>query len=602
MRPRRRVALLFVLALGVRLLHLALLRAAHPELIAHPLVDGDHYHRWAQDIFTGTGLANDVFFMHPVYPHVMALVYAVTGPSPLAVALLQTVLGAGSVVLVHELARRWFDDRVALVAGLVMALYRPFIATDALLETVTLGVFLMLLALWLCQSAQGPRAWLRLTLAGVTFVLAALCRGNLLLAAPALVAARFMAVDGTALRRARAAAPVVLGMAAVLATVGARNLVVGGEFVVTTAAPGATFYLGNYRGSTGTHQPPPFLRPEPRFEQADYQAEAERQVGRPLTRTEASRFWRRRALEEIAADPGLALRRVFVKLGFAFAAYELADNYNLAHLQGLTPLGIVPLPAFVWVVGFAAVGTGLAWRRRRELVLPFGVAGLYLGSLALFYLSSRLRVYLAPFAIVFAAHGVLWCWDAARARRVPSAALAALVAALVMLLSVAPVPAETRRLEWAQALSGHAIALERAGRSVEARALQERALALDGSNPFLLTNVGLLALTHGEPARAVVACRAAVTLRPHLPTAHSCLGIALARSGQFGDAERALRQALALDRLDPELRYNLGVLLAATRRGAEAGRLFSEILAAHPEHAGARQGLETLRAGPESNR
>ena len=146
-------AALFGLALVLRLLHLALLRLDHPEILAHPVVDAAYYHRWAQDILAGQGLALRPFFMHPAYPYLIAALYALFGPYPIAVAVVQAVLGAAGVVLFFRLCRRWFDARAAAFSALVLALYRPLVVNDALLETVELGLFFLLVALLLTATA-----------------------------------------------------------------------------------------------------------------------------------------------------------------------------------------------------------------------------------------------------------------------------------------------------------------------------------------------------------------------------------------------------------------------------------------------------------------
>jgi tetratricopeptide (TPR) repeat protein len=579
---RARNLALFGLALGLRLLHLALLRRAFPELIAHPVVDAEHYHLWAQDILAGTGLAHRTFFMHPVYPHLLAVIYALVGPRPLAVALVQSVLGASSAVLLAESCERWFGTSAALVAGVLLALYEPLLLTDALLETVSLGVFLLLVAIWLLTRQSGPWSF---ALAGVSFMLAVLSRGNLVLCAPALFLAGWLA--GRRLQLLALAG----GMALVVGSVGLRNRIVGGEWVWLTSSAGQTLYLGNYAGATtGAHQPPPFLRGEPRFEETDYHAEAEREAGRPLTPAQTSRFWAGRARAEIAAHPGPAAVRVVRKLILTLGNYEIADNYNLAYLRHLTAFRWLPLPGFAWIVGLAAIGMVAAWPRRRALALVYGVAALYTGSLAVFYVSSRLRIYLVPFLIAFAANGLLWLFEARGARRW----LAVGAAGTLALLSTLVTPEAVREVEWAQALNGHALALEAAGQPASAAHLRDQALALDPENPYLLVNVGLAALKAGDLPRASGACRAATVVRPSLSSAQGCLGIALAKQGQIPAAQSALERAAALDQDGPESRFNLAVLLAARGQRADARRLLEEIVRAHPEHSGAQRALRLL--------
>lgn len=590
----RRVFALFLLALTLRLLHVVLLHHAHPELVLHPVLDAAHYHDWARDILANTGLATRTFFMHPVYPHVMAVIYALTGPRPLAVILFQCVLGACSTALLYDLARDWVGERAALVAGVGFALFLPVVLDDALLETVSTGLCLMLASVWLCQNANGRPS--RLILAGVVFVLAGLCRGNLLLAAPALFVSAFLRNNGSWMRRALGTWPVAVGIGLVLFVVGARNRVVGGEWVLTTTGSGPPFYLGNYRGAvSGGHEPPPFLRPDPKYEETDYKAEAERRMGRPLALGEVSRFWRDRAFEDLAAAPGFAAVRFLRKLGLALGAYEISDNYNLAYIASLTPVGAIPLLRFGWIVGFIPLGIALLWRRRRQLSLLLGVAALYWLSLGVFYVSSRLRIYLVPWALVFASVGALWLLDAWRARQWRAASLATASVLVVAWLSAFITPASVQRHEWAQALASHALVLVSEGKPVQGEALQREALALDPNNPFLLLNMGVTASRAADFASAAKFCRHATALRPQFAEAWSCLGVAQANSGNLPAAETALRQAAALDHDGPESRFNLAVLWARTGRREQAHQAFTDILAAYPNHAGAQRGLEMTR-------
>jgi tetratricopeptide (TPR) repeat protein len=586
---------LFGLALGVRVLHLVLLQVGHPEVLAHPAVDAGYYHRWAQDILAGQGLALQPFFMHPAYPYLIAAVYALFGPVPLAVAGVQVVLGAVGVVLFHRLCAIWFGARVAALSALGLALYWPLVVNDALLETVELGMFFLLLALLLTATAGEGRPGLRRAAAGAAFFIAVLCRGNLMLCAPVLLLVPLLETAGPPRARLRAALPMAAGMLAVLLLVGARNRLQAGEWVTTMSSGGANLYLSNHRGAEAdARNPPAFVRNDPRYLEADFRAEAERISARKLAAAEVSRFWLGRTLAEIAAQPGRAAWRFLRRLGITWGAYEIANNYQLDYLSGLTPLGRLPLPGFVWLVGLGAVGAGLGWARRRELFLLYGVAGVYLLSLGLFFQTSRMRIYLVPFLIPLAVSAAIWLAAAWRARRRDLVAAVSGGAAALTLLSITLTPAALREVDRSQALSSHAVALMAAGRIPEARALQAQALALAPMNPFLLVNAGDAALRAGDLEGALAACGRAVAARPTLGSAHNCQGVAFARKGNFPSAEVAFRNAVAFDRDSPDARFNLAMLLGQTGRREQATRLLSENAAAHPTHEKTRRILEQL--------
>ena len=62
-------------------------------------------------------------------------------------------------------------------------------------------------------------------------------------------------------------------------------------------------------------------------------------------------------------------------------------------------------------------------------------------------------------------------------------------------------------------------------------------------------------------------------------------GVALFAAGQFVEAEKALRQALAVDRADMYASFTLGKLLYRTNRGTEAEKYFQEVSYELPEYA-----------------
>ena len=613
----RTTRILFAVALLVRLLHIALLQAAHPEILAHPVVDAAYYHRWAQEILAGGAMSRQVFFMHPAYPHLVAAVYAAVGPVPIAVAVLQAFLGAGSVVLFFYLCRLWFAPVTAALSALVLALYRPLVINDALLETVELGLFFLLLSLLLSATATATttttatatatttttatagRPTLRRAAAGVAFMLAVLNRGNLLLCAPVLLLVPVWETPGRWWQRLRAALPMAAGMLAVLLAVGVRNRVVAGEWVMTMSSSGANLYLSHHRAAeTDARNPPPFLRNDPRFLEEDFRAEAERLTGRKLNAAQTSSFWLRRTFDEIAAAPLPAATRFLRRLGVAFGGYEIANNYELDYMRSLTPLGLVPLPGFLWLVGLAAVGAVLCWRRRRDLLLLYALGAAYLLSLGLFFQTSRMRIYLVLFLIPLAVEAALWLVAAVRARRHAPAAAAAVAAVALTAASASQATDTLRAVDRAQALSSHAVALMSTNRIPQARALQDQALALTPGNPLLMVNAGDAALRASDLDRAVQLCSRASDIRPDLATAHSCRGIALARRGALAAAESAFRRAVALDPQGPDPTFNLAVLLAQTGRQPEAEKLLAEIADRHPGFSRARQVLDLLRRAP----
>ena len=229
------------------------------QLHAHPLLqpagdlDDAVYVRLAQRVAAGDwGIGPEVYYLSPFYTYFyfVALIFAVTGGSPLAVRIVQIALGAAAVGLIHAMARLWFGAAAAAVAGALAALTGLFAFYEILLLQSAVDPFLTALALYaLTRAVQSPGV--RWTLAtGVALGLLSLNRPNAL---------PFIAVAGCgmfAVTRSREgvvrAGALVLAAALTIAPATVRNRVVAGEWVLITSHGGLNFYIGNSEGADGT--------------------------------------------------------------------------------------------------------------------------------------------------------------------------------------------------------------------------------------------------------------------------------------------------------------------------------------------------------------
>lgn len=156
-RSRRRselplLALVFVVAFGVRFLHWWG-QMRHNPFFHAPIMDERMHHEWAQLIATGAGLGERPFFRAPLYYYMVAVVYALFGPTIAAARLVGVVIGALSCCLIARIGTLLDGPRVGLLAGLLAAFYWPLVHFDEQLLTVGLEIFLNLLVLWLLLAA-----------------------------------------------------------------------------------------------------------------------------------------------------------------------------------------------------------------------------------------------------------------------------------------------------------------------------------------------------------------------------------------------------------------------------------------------------------------
>src|SRR5262249_54450714 len=94
----------------------------HPEVRATVERDAASQGREPAELLWARWLHLPQFYQDPLYPYLVAVTYRVAGTNPEYVLVWQALLGLLSIVLVWHLARRYFGDVAALVAGLMAGL------------------------------------------------------------------------------------------------------------------------------------------------------------------------------------------------------------------------------------------------------------------------------------------------------------------------------------------------------------------------------------------------------------------------------------------------------------------------------------------------
>lgn len=391
------------LAAAVRLAHIDALRAT--PWFANLTVDPAHYDAWARRLAAGEWLGSGVFYMDPLYPYVLGVLYRLAGPDLLWARLLNVAFDVGSCLALAALGRALAGPAAGLLAAFAFALYPPAIFHAGEIDKTSLSFFLVAAGL-ASLLHRTPRACLA---AGVSLGLAILTRANVLAFVP--VAAALLYLDrGRESRRrgAAAAALLVVGVLAALAPVTLRNRWVAGEWVLTTSQAGQNFYIGNCpENPAGAYGTLPFVRGTPEFEEDDFRAEAERRSGRSLRPTEVSRFWLAAAVAHMRARPDFAASVLARKLALFWNDFEIADSSDQYLARRFSAVMRAPLPGFGWITALAAVGLLATLRQRPEARLLAAFVAVYSLSVTAFFIMSRYRIQVAAASIPLAAAGVL---------------------------------------------------------------------------------------------------------------------------------------------------------------------------------------------------
>nr|AGD93292.1 hypothetical protein orf514 [uncultured bacterium]AGD93321.1 hypothetical protein orf514 [uncultured bacterium] len=629
-RFHRDLAWVALAALLLRIVYLFELRGE--ALIAVPVGDGWQYDEWARRIAAGEWLGAQAFYQTPLYPYLLAVIYKTFGHSLMAVRAIQAGLGVAACVLLGIAGRRFFTDRVGLIAAALLAVYPWAIFSDGLIQKSSLDAFLVAallasLALFLVRPH-----WKWAMAAGLTLGALSLNRETGRLLYPVIVAWLFFGFRAAQLReRINRALVFTAAMAIVFLPAGIYNYRTSGELLLSTSQAGSNFYIGNHAGASGIYEP---LTPgggSAERERTDAVRLAERAKGRALSPGEVSGYWLGRSLEYIRRQPGDWLRLTGRKLLLTLNAAEVADTESLdvyaEHSRVLRALVWFDFGLLLPLAVFGIWQTRAAWRR---LTLLYAVLLVLLLSVAAFFVLARYRYPAVPVAMLFAAGGISALVEIVRRARPVRRPLVQAIPGLILALAAAivahlPLPAVYRdttffnvglgylksdkpseAISWLrQAVQRDAddgaahfalgVAYSRTGEFDDAAAALRTALRLNPDDAETrealagsLTNLGTSWSANGASGRAIAAFRESLSLRPNDAPTRNNLGLALHAAGRIDEAVREMRAAVTIEPAYAEAHANLALMLEGTGALADAKAHFETAVRLQPDHAGMR--------------
>lgn len=580
------VALLSLsVAMVTRLLHLiALRKTPYFDVL---LGDSAGYDRWARQIAGGDWLGSTVFYQTPLYPYSIGVLYAILGPDLLFLRLAQVAVGAASCALVALASCRLFGPREALATGVVTALYAPSLFYDALVQKANLDFLLVTALLLALTSTKAVATPVRTLVLGALLGLLALNRENALVLFPLFGFWIWSRSGG----RGRNVLLLVAGLAIPLSPVAARNWIVGKELAITTAQLGPNLFIGNNPEANGTYRPLVRGRGSPDFERTDATRLAEKAVGRELSPSEVSAYWRDRAIRWAVNEPGPWGSLIFRKFRLAWNRVETMDTEDLdSHAQvSPTLAGTSYVLHFGTLAPIAFLGIWFTRRRWRGLWIYYAILAFYSLSLVIFFVLGRYRYPLVPVLAMFFGPGLVGALEYLRRRQ-----WTALLPPFLILLPLSwwiNSPAMPTRPMMAKTRSNLAGALAERGRLAESISYYHSSLALEPHAPRVLTSLAKALQKQGNLAEAAEAARLATVQDPLDAEAHGTLGILNALQGKGGAAVQELAKATHLEPDNPGFHFNLGTALARQGRTLEALDSFQRAVALDPLDAKAFNNL-----------
>jgi len=454
-RCLRRALGILAAALVLRVVYYLLIRrTACLDINMDPISDMETFHRWALTIVNGDWLGRGdfhpfhpwqaavaakeqwarwyghVYHQEPLYPYLVALVYLVAPRVPSSMILFQLAAGAAGCAFTYLAARRLAPEGAALAAGVMSALYGPYIYYESLLLRDSWLIPLQAAMLWVVLEARarggadGGRWWLAGgLLMGLSFITKAsvLPFALLLILGTLWEERRGAAAAGGVSGRGSLA--MTIGFLAVFFPVAARNLAVGAPVTKITTRGPIEFINGNNPWHIGIGW---FDGDDQRVSRYAHDVLARSDGRLAPTVTAVVRNWSGRYTGLI----GLQL----TKLGYFFAPFEMPNNASYSYFRLNSALLRRATLSFFWISPLALLGLIESFRRPEPFapVYLFIVCGV--ATTIAFYVIARFRAPFMPAILIFAGLG-LWSL-ATSARRGAWGRIAASGALAVALFAV----------------------------------------------------------------------------------------------------------------------------------------------------------------------
>jgi 4-amino-4-deoxy-L-arabinose transferase-like glycosyltransferase len=546
LNSRRCLFYICLLGLTLRIIHL--MSGAENPLLYMPVLDERYYVGLGKAIAEGKWLGEDgLFFMDPLYGYFLGGLFLLFGDNLTTVRLVQIGLDSLNILLIYGIGAKVHSRRAGVLAALLYALYPVAFFYSLMILKTTVAVTLLLVSIFLILIGIDSNRTGHWLLTGLVLGLMTYLWGNLLLMLPLSMA--FVLFYQRAPWRKPATCCVLLlaGFVAMLVPGVVRNLAATGEFAFLNTQGGRLFYCcNNPTNLTGRYNVPVFSRADPVASEKDFHTEAERRLGRSLTRREVSRYWASETGRFFWEHPEKVPLLLYNKIKGTVGRCEIPTNHSYESAARFSPLLGWPFPFFSMVLALGLPGLLMGIRESNKatvLLLPLFMT---LATIVIFYTSSRLRMPAVPFLIIGAGIYLFVVWDWLRMKRWGRSVLAMAASAVIVIVSLSiPCPPKSGAEEFFLSKGYHHM-----GDLAKARAMAEAGAAAYPRQARFQVLLGMVAASEDLPEKAIEHNLKAIELEPGNVDAWHNMGLTYLETGRPKEAILCFEKALSLEERD----------------------------------------------------
>ncbi|MEW6095337.1 MAG: glycosyltransferase family 39 protein [bacterium] len=243
---------ILILAFILRLIHLFQMQSNYPEFYSpNPGTDMGMYDKAAMEILNGNPIKGP-FYYNPLYYYFLALNYYLFGHNLFTIRLIQALLGIVTGLVTYLIAKKIFNEKVAIISLLLYALCGYLIYYEGVLLSISLTTFLCVTAVWFFLQARERKSNKRFITGGILLGLAALSQPNTILLLPFVLLWILLELKEEVIkRRLQRCAIVLLACFVAISPITIKNYIDSGKFVLISTSGSFNFWLGNHEHSLG---------------------------------------------------------------------------------------------------------------------------------------------------------------------------------------------------------------------------------------------------------------------------------------------------------------------------------------------------------------
>lgn len=373
-----------------------------PAQYQTPVADASEYQHYALNLLAGRGFINNDTGLPtsrrpPLYPLFLAFIYYIFGVNYFAVRFIQSIISAFLCIVIYYIAKKAFDQKVALVSAAMLVFYQPHIyylyfGGPGFLLSETLFTLLLTLTIFFLSMSFSEHAYIdqkNIILAGFFLGLASLTRPEVALF-PLFLVFLFLAKNKFQNRLIikKIALFSLVFILSILPWM-IRNYLVQKAPVPLTTLGGYIFWSGNNPTSRGG-----WGRDFPKFDKIDHEQLS------LLSEAKIDRLFYKAGIEFLIKNYKLIPKLFLKKLLVFWNIFNEFGSYNFYY-------GIIFMFALLNII-FLLSSKFKCDMNCLLLVIVF----IYFNFVALvFFGDPRYRYPIEPFIIIFASAGILGLYE-----------------------------------------------------------------------------------------------------------------------------------------------------------------------------------------------